>query len=143
MKMLVTSSLFTVSPRPILPPSPVETSSKTTSISTATVVTVKEGPSPPPPVQTQHPPPLFLKPSLEKEVESWPDNSQHGSPVPRPVGRGKRLTEGGNTPTSTSSSTPTPTPTTHPPGRLMDRAHTLSLSPVRSVSCQSEVLGSL
>ncbi|KAG8292807.1 Protein unc-79 [Homalodisca vitripennis] len=68
MKMLVTSSLFTVSPRPILPPSPVETSSKTTSISTATVVTVKEGPSPPPPVQTQHPPPLFLKRGCYVEV---------------------------------------------------------------------------
>lgn len=56
--------------------------------------------------------------SLEKEVETWPDNSQHGSPVPRPVGRSKRVSDGGNTPTSTSSSTPTPTPTSHPPWQI-------------------------
>lgn len=63
MKMLVTSSLFTVTPRPVVPSviSPVDTSSKTPSVSPSTVTTVKEGPSPPPPTaHPHHPPPLVL-----------------------------------------------------------------------------------
>ncbi|XP_054270817.1 protein unc-79 homolog isoform X2 [Macrosteles quadrilineatus] len=124
MKMLVTSSLFSVTPpSKIVPPtSPAEMSSKTPSASTPSIPTVREGPTP---VSPHHPPPpLTLKPtlekdrSLEKDTECWPDNSQHGSPVPRPMGRGKRAPEGGNTPTSTSSSTPTPTPTSHPPWQI-------------------------
>lgn len=34
----------------------------------------------------------------------WPDNPQHGSPVPRPLGRQKRLLESTVTPVSTTAS---------------------------------------
>lgn len=34
----------------------------------------------------------------------WPDNPQHGSPVPRPLGRQKRLVESTVTPVSTTAS---------------------------------------
>jgi len=33
----------------------------------------------------------------------WPDNPQHGSPVPRPLGRQKRLVESTVTPVSTTA----------------------------------------
>ena len=38
------------------------------------------------------------------EQEMWPDNPQHGSPVPRPLGRQKRLVESIVTPVSTTAS---------------------------------------
>lgn len=111
MKMLVSSSLFGgVSPRQHLLSSQPETVKPLPPVS-------------PPAVQlpnvTEETPALTKRHSLEKdkEPETWPDNSQHGSPTPRQVGRGKRLTEGGNTPTS-SSSTPTPTPTSHLPWQI-------------------------
>lgn len=38
------------------------------------------------------------------EQEMWPDNPQHGSPVPRPLGRQKRIVESTVTPISTTAS---------------------------------------
>uniref|UniRef100_A0A1B6C403 Protein unc-79 homolog n=1 Tax=Clastoptera arizonana TaxID=38151 RepID=A0A1B6C403_9HEMI len=121
MKMLVSSSLFSVSPRPSLFSQPSPEVIKTPTI-TMTNVSAISSAVPIEEATTR----VFKFPkhnlekerSLEKEIETWPDNSQHGSPVPRPIGRNKRISDGGNTPTSTSSSTPTPTPTSHPPWQI-------------------------
>lgn len=85
-------------------------------------------------------PSLEKERSFEKEGECWPDNSQHGSPVPRPVARGKKLADGGNTPTSTSSSTPTPTPTTHPPWQIDGPSSHFKSHQCSTPPCQERLL---
>jgi hypothetical protein len=43
-------------------------------------------------------------PERDRPLEMWPDNPQHGSPVPRPLGRQKRLVESSVTPVPTTAS---------------------------------------
>jgi hypothetical protein len=42
-------------------------------------------------------------PEQERPLEMWPDNPQHGSPVPRALGRQKHLVESPVTPIPTSA----------------------------------------